>query len=213
MHARAAVFGAIPLASSALNACRRAASALAVTATSRLLAALGPVAGEMVGERYGLKQYWGRTPSTPREYPLGDRRCPTPPAYREIDGVITKVSPWSVADTVARLTRLLVERNIELFAVIDHSGGAERAGLQLRDTKVVIFGNPAAGTPVMVDAPLAALDLPLKVLIWADGPTTRVSYTSPGALAARYGFGLALAQRLAAIEVLTDAVINDQRPS
>ena len=134
-------------------------------------------------------------------------------AYREIDGVITKVSPWSVADTVARLTRLLVERNIELFAVIDHSGGAERAGLQLRDTKLVIFGNPAAGTPVMVDAPLAALDLPLKVLVWADGPTTRVSYTSPGALAARYGFGLALAQRLAAIEVLTDAVINDQRPS
>jgi uncharacterized protein (DUF302 family) len=70
--------------------------------------------------------------------------------YRDVDGVITKISRWSVTDTVARLTRLLAERNIELFAVIDHSGGAERAGLQLRDTKLMVSGNAAAGTPVMV---------------------------------------------------------------
>ena len=127
---------------------------------------------------------------------------------RDIDGVITKTSPWSVADTVTRLTQLLAERNIELFAVIDHSGGAKRAGLQLRDTKLMIFGNPAAGTPIMVDAPLAALDLPLKVLIWADGPATRVRYTAPEALAERYGFDVALGRRLSAIDVLTDIVID-----
>jgi uncharacterized protein (DUF302 family) len=60
----------------------------------------------------------------------------------------------------------------------------------------------------MVDAPLAALDLPLKVLVWADGPTTRVSYTAPEALAAGYGFDVALAQRLSAVDELTDAVIG-----
>jgi len=81
------------------------------------------------------------------------------------------------------------------------------AGLDLRDTKLVIFGNPAAGTPVMVAAPLAALDLPLKVLVWADGTQTRVSYAAPSVLAARYGLTDELAARLAGIHALTDAVI------
>ena len=65
---------------------------------------------------------------------------------------------------------------MKLFAVIDHSGEARASGLQLRDTKLVIFGSPQAGTPVMQAAPLAALDLPLKVLVWADGEQTKVSY-------------------------------------
>jgi uncharacterized protein (DUF302 family) len=123
------------------------------------------------------------------------------------DGVTTKVSPWSVADTVARLTDLVAAKNMKLFAVIDHTGEAAKAGLELRDTKVVIFGSPAAGTPVMVAAPLSALDLPLKVLVWADGPTTRISYTAPAALAARYRLGQPLAARLAGIDALTDALI------
>ena len=77
----------------------------------------------------------------------------------------------------------------------------------MRDTKVVVFGSPQAGTPVMQASPLAALDLPLKVLVWADGDQTRVSYTSPGALAARYDLSPELAARLAGIDALTDAVV------
>jgi uncharacterized protein (DUF302 family) len=119
----------------------------------------------------------------------------------------TKTSPGSVEDTVARLKGLLDEKGIKLFAVIDHSGEAEAAGLELRDTKVVIFGNPAAGTPVMAAAPLAALDLPLKVLVWDDGGQTKVSYAEPQELAERYGFGDELAQRLAAIDAVTDALV------
>jgi uncharacterized protein (DUF302 family) len=72
---------------------------------------------------------------------------------------------------------------------------------------VVIFGSPEAGTPVMVAAPLVALDLPLKVLVWADGDQTKVSYASPGALADRYGLSDDLAGKLAGIDALTDAAI------
>jgi hypothetical protein len=82
--------------------------------------------------------------------------------------IVTKPSPRSVADTVSRLIEMLDARGIKLFAVIDQSAEAREAGLQLRETVLVIFGDPAAGTPVMVDSPLAALDLPLKVLIWCD---------------------------------------------
>jgi uncharacterized protein (DUF302 family) len=121
--------------------------------------------------------------------------------------VTTKASPRSVAETVARLTSLVVAKGMKVFAVIDHSGEAERAGLDLRDTKVVIFGSPNAGTPVMVAAPLAALDLPLKVLVWSDGEETRVSYTAPQALAARYGLSEELGARLAGIDALTDALV------
>jgi uncharacterized protein (DUF302 family) len=121
--------------------------------------------------------------------------------------VITKPSPHSVTDTVARLTALLAARDIKVFAVIDHSGEARDAGLDLRDTKLVIFGNPAAGTPVMAAAPLAALDLPLKILVWADGPQTRVSYVAPSVLAARYGLTDELAARLAGIHALTDSLM------
>jgi uncharacterized protein (DUF302 family) len=83
-------------------------------------------------------------------------------------GVVTKVAPWSVADTVTRLAAVVDARKMKMFAVIDHSGEATNEGLGLRDTKLVIFGSPTAGTPVMVAAPLSALDLPLKVLVWAD---------------------------------------------
>lgn len=123
-------------------------------------------------------------------------------------GVVTKRSPRSVAETVARLVALVEARGMRVFAVIDHSGEAARMGLELRETRVVIFGSPQAGTPVMVAAPLAALDLPLKVLVWADGDETKVSYTSPTSLAARYGLSEPLAGRLAGIDVLTDAVVG-----
>jgi uncharacterized protein (DUF302 family) len=124
------------------------------------------------------------------------------------DELVTKVTSRSVADTVARLAALVEAKGLKVFAVIDHSGEANRVGLDLRDTKVVIFGSPEAGTPVMVAEPLAALDLPLKVLVWADGDSTKLSYTPPATLAARYGLSDELAGRLAGIDPLTDAAIR-----
>jgi uncharacterized protein (DUF302 family) len=123
--------------------------------------------------------------------------------------VTTKISPRSVADTVSRLTGILSAKGMKVFAVIDQSSEATEAGLKLRETTLVIFGNPAAGTPVMDAAPLSALDLPLKVLIWADGSRTNVTYYSPAAIAARYGLSAELAANLAGIDPLTDALVAD----
>ena len=132
---------------------------------------------------------------------------PGPNQHEARSGVITKESRVSVEDTVARLLALVTSKGMKAFAVIDHSGAAAGVGLRLRDTKVVIFGSPQAGTPVMQAAPLAALDLPLKVLVWADGSQTKVSYTAPTALADRYALRPELAARLAGIDALTDAVV------
>jgi len=123
-------------------------------------------------------------------------------------GVITRTSPRSVDETVARLSEVVAARGLKLFAVIDHSGEAADVGLALRETKVVIFGSPQAGTPVMAAAPLAALDLPLKVLVWADVDATKVSYTAPEYLAQRYGLPDELVSRLAGIRAVTDAAID-----
>jgi uncharacterized protein (DUF302 family) len=124
-------------------------------------------------------------------------------------GIVTKASPSSVTATVARLVALVESKGMNVFAVIDHSGEAERVGMALRETTVVIFGSPKAGTPVMQAVALAALDLPLRVLIWDDDGHTRVSYTAPGALAARYAIPTALATNLAGIDALTDALVSE----
>jgi uncharacterized protein (DUF302 family) len=122
-------------------------------------------------------------------------------------GVTTKVSPRSFADTVTRLTDLLAQKNVKVFAVIDQRAAAREAGLDLRDTTLVIFGSPAAGTPVMDAVPLAALDLPLKVLIWDDAGQTKVSYYAPATLAARHHLSADLAARLGAVDPITDALV------
>jgi uncharacterized protein (DUF302 family) len=122
--------------------------------------------------------------------------------------IVTKTSPRSVAETIERLRALLEEKGLKLFAVIDHSGEAQAAGLELRDTKVVIFGSPLAGTPVMAAHPLAALDLPLKLLVFDDGGQTRIAYTAPAELATRYGLEDQLAARLAGIDALSDALVS-----
>jgi uncharacterized protein (DUF302 family) len=129
-------------------------------------------------------------------------------ASHEVAGVITKTSPRSVADTVNRLTEMLKGKGVKVFAVIDHSGEAERVGLKLRETKLVVFGSPKAGTPVMIAAPLAALDLPLKILVWDEDGQTRVSYTSPDTLAARYALSDELGAALAVVGPLTDALVG-----
>jgi uncharacterized protein (DUF302 family) len=122
-------------------------------------------------------------------------------------GVVTKLSPRSFADTVTRLTDLLAEKNVKVFDVIDQRAAAREAGLELRDTTLVIFGSPAAGTPVMDAFPLSALDLPLKVLIWDDAGQTKVSYYAPATLAARHHLSADLAGRLAATDPITDALV------
>jgi uncharacterized protein (DUF302 family) len=121
--------------------------------------------------------------------------------------VVTKLSPRSVSDTVSRLTELLSSKGMKVFAVIDQAAEAAVVALQLRDTTLVMFGNPVAGTPVMVASPLAALDLPLKVLVWADGESTNVSYYDPDALAVRHSLSADLARNLAGINALTDDLV------
>jgi uncharacterized protein (DUF302 family) len=120
----------------------------------------------------------------------------------------TKASPWPVAATVERLTKLMDDRGVKIFATIDQRAAARAAGVDLRETALIIFGNPAAGTPVMDAVPLSALDLPLKLLVWDDHGQTRVSYLSPAALVARYAIPAELAAPLAAIDMLSDAALN-----
>lgn len=121
--------------------------------------------------------------------------------------VITKLSPLPVAATVTRLTDMIGAKGMRLFAVIDQRAEAQQAGLDLRDTVLVLFGSPAAGTPVMAAAPLSALDLPLKVLVWDDQGQAKVSYYAPAALAARHHLPPELAGNLAGINALTDALV------
>ena len=122
-------------------------------------------------------------------------------------GIVTKLSSRSVAGTVERLIGMLKEKGLTLFALIDQSAAARQVGLELRDTTLVIFGSPVAGTPVMNAAPLSALDLPLKVLVWSDERQTKVSYYDPAVLASRHHLEADLALNLAGIDALTDALV------
>jgi uncharacterized protein (DUF302 family)/uncharacterized membrane protein YidH (DUF202 family) len=142
-------------------------------------------------------------------YLLSVRTTAANPSVREEitmpadNGIVTKQSHHSVEQTVARLKNLLEAKGIMLFAVVDHSGEAAKVGLTMPDTKLLIFGSPKAGTPLMLAAPSVALDLPLKILV-AEGEPGRasISYNSPHYLQARHDFPLALLQNLAALETL-----------
>ena len=127
-----------------------------------------------------------------------------------VDGVITKVAAGSVAEVSARLGGILDAKGVTVFAVIDQAAAARAAGLSLRDTVLVIFGNPTTGTPAMEAAPLAALDLPLKVLIWDDAGTTRLAYYSPETITQRHHLPHETTAALAAIHALTDALTTPQ---
>ncbi|WP_433967234.1 DUF302 domain-containing protein [Tunturiibacter gelidiferens] len=114
-------------------------------------------------------------------------------------GIKTCTSRYSVDETVSRLEAILREKGVKLFAVVDHSGEAAAAGLEMHPTKLLIFGSPKAGTPVMLAAPSAALDLPLKILI-AEGGNGKVllSWNDPAWLEQRHGFPAELTANLAA---------------
>jgi uncharacterized protein (DUF302 family) len=127
---------------------------------------------------------------------------------------VLKMSPWPIEATVSRLVGFGRERGLKLFSVIDHTKEALQVGLELRETRVVILGSAKAGTPVMDAFPLAALDLPLKVLVWSDCDGTKLGYTATGELGRRFGVDAVLSERLSGIDGLTDDVIStvDLRP-
>jgi uncharacterized protein (DUF302 family) len=124
------------------------------------------------------------------------------------DSIVTKTSPWSFADTVARLRAVIAARELNVFIEIDHTEQARRVGIALRDTKVFLVGDPLVVAAAIDAAPLAALDLPLRLAVWDDGCRTRVSYTSPAHVAGRYGLSSDITSALNAIDRWTAAAIN-----
>jgi len=125
------------------------------------------------------------------------------------NGIVHLTASRSVDEVLEHLLSILQTKSITVFAVVDHSGEAAKVGFEMRATKLVIFGNPKAGTPVMIAAPDSALDLPLKILI-AEEPSgsTRVSYNSLACLQARYGLTPEATTTIAAIEQIASAVVG-----
>ena len=125
------------------------------------------------------------------------------------EGVVSKRAARTAPASVARLLEVISERGRVVFTVVDHSGEAAKVGLPMPDTKLIIFGSPAAGTPVMLAAPSAALDLPLKVLVSTDNASGVLeSYVAPEYLAARHHLSADLRARLEPIDTITDAVVS-----
>lgn len=119
------------------------------------------------------------------------------------NGIINKPINHSVDETVEKLKGLLRAKGITLFALIDHSGEAEKVGMKMKPTKLMIFGNPKAGNPLMLAASSSAIDLPLKVLVWEDaGGKVWISYNSPAYLQERHGIPTELLQNIAVVEGL-----------
>jgi uncharacterized protein (DUF302 family) len=128
------------------------------------------------------------------------------------DGVVTKTSGRPVPETLERLQLAVQEHGLMVFALVDHSGQAAKAGLAMPDTKLLIFGSPAGGTPIMLAAPLAALDLPLKVLVW-ENPAggAFVSYLDPAYLGERHHLTDDLTAPIAGINAITDAAVGKSK--
>ena len=125
------------------------------------------------------------------------------------NGIITEPSSHSFEQTVTRLEEELRTKGITLFALIDHSGEAEKAGLRMPPTKLLIFGNPKAGTPLMLAAPSIAIDLPLKILISEDdGGRVWISYNSPDYLGRRHQLPSQLIENIAVVATLVSAIAN-----
>jgi uncharacterized protein (DUF302 family) len=119
------------------------------------------------------------------------------------NGIVNKPSNHSVDETIAKLKDILEAKGVKLFALVDHSGEAEKAGMTMRPTKLLIFGNPKAGTPLMLAAPSSALDLPLKLLVWEDADRrVWITYNSAAYLRQRHGLPEALMGNIAAVEML-----------
>ena len=121
----------------------------------------------------------------------------------QTNGLLQVVSARSVDETVDRLKAILAERGLQVFALVDHSGEAEKVGIKMRPTKLLIFGSPKGGTPVMLAAPSLAIDLPLKALVAEDeAGKVWISYNSPEYLQQRHGIPQELLQNIAVAEAL-----------
>jgi len=124
-------------------------------------------------------------------------------AVMKENGIIDIASNHSVDETVEKLKGILQAKGITLFALVDHSGEAAKAGMKMRPTKLFIFGNPKGGTPVMLAAPSSAIDLPLKILVWEDNQgKVWITYNSPGYLQERHNIPPDLLPNIAVIEAL-----------
>jgi uncharacterized protein (DUF302 family) len=118
-------------------------------------------------------------------------------------GMVDKPSNHSVDENVEKLVNILQAKGVTLFALVDHSGEAEKIGMKMRPTKLLIFGSPKAGTPLMQAAPSIAIDLPLKILVWEDAHgKTWLSYNTPEYLQQRHGLPEDLLQNIAVVEAL-----------
>ncbi len=118
-------------------------------------------------------------------------------------GIVTIPSHQSVDGTVEKLEQILQAKGVKLFALVDHSGEAEKAGLQMRPTKLLIFGDPKAGTPLMIASPSSAIDLPVKILVSEDGDgKVWISYNDPAYLQARHGLPQELVRNIAVVQGL-----------
>jgi uncharacterized protein (DUF302 family) len=124
-------------------------------------------------------------------------------SVKKKNGIVDVPSNHSVDQTVERLKDILQAKGITLFALIDHSGEAGKAGMKMPPTKLLIFGNPKGGTPLMLAAPSAAIDLPLKILVWQDGQgKVWLSYNSPAYLQERHDLPQDLLQNIAVVGTL-----------
>lgn len=125
------------------------------------------------------------------------------------NGIVDVPSRYSVPETLARLQSILKEKGMTVFALVDHSGEAEKAGLTMRPTQLLIFGSPKGGTPLMVATPKLAIDLPLKALAWQDGQgQVWLSYNSPEYLQQRHGFPTDLLKNIAGIGTLIQTAVE-----
>ncbi|HUK27083.1 MAG TPA: DUF302 domain-containing protein [Candidatus Acidoferrales bacterium] len=124
-------------------------------------------------------------------------------------GIVTKHSRYTVSEMMERLEKVVRGNGLQVFGVIDHSGEAAKVGLRMQEAKLVIFGSPKAGTPLMIASPLLALDLPLKALVWmgSDGHAW-VSYNSTTYLANRYNLPSDLTGNIAGIDALIDSALS-----
>ena len=123
------------------------------------------------------------------------------------NGLIDLPSKHSVDETLDKLRGILASKNITLFTIVDHSGEAAKVGMKMLPTKLVIFGNPKAGTPVMIASPSSAIDLPLKILIWEDDHgKVWITYNSPAYLQQRHNVPAEVLPNISVIEMLAKAV-------
>jgi uncharacterized protein (DUF302 family) len=125
------------------------------------------------------------------------------------NGLMQVASPYSVEETLQKLQAAFVAKGMQVFAVIDHSGEAKKVGLKMRPTKVLIFGSPKGGTPLMVAAPSLAIDLPMKALVAEDAAgKVSVTYNSPEYLQERHGVSAELIKNLAGAGALIERTVE-----